>query len=209
MSYAHTERLHLAETMAEVGPDAPTLCGEWTVRDLAAHLVVRERRLDAAPGIFLPPLAGYTKRVQDGVAAGDWVSLVDDVRTGPPVWSPYKLLDAKVNLHEMFVHHEDILRATDAPLSPRTFSVDFENRMWGLLAVLARVSYRASPVAVVLETPDGRSRTVGKTGASRRVVLTGKPSELLLHAFGRDAVVLDYDGDGDDIAEVNGLDRGV
>ena len=42
--YAFAERLALADLMAEVGPDAPTLCGGWTTRDLAAHLLLRERR---------------------------------------------------------------------------------------------------------------------------------------------------------------------
>ena len=50
-SLAESERALFADLLAEVGPDAPTLCGDWTTRDLAAHLVVRERRLDATPGI--------------------------------------------------------------------------------------------------------------------------------------------------------------
>ena len=36
----------LCDLFEEVGPDAPTLCGDWTTRDLAAHLVMRERRPD-------------------------------------------------------------------------------------------------------------------------------------------------------------------
>ncbi|KIQ20653.1 hypothetical protein ASG56_18440 [Rhodococcus sp. Leaf7] len=209
MSLAHDERLDLADTMAEVGPDAPTLCGDWTVRDLAAHLVIRERRLDAAPGIFLPPLAGYTRKVQDGVAAGEWVSLVDDVRTGPPVWSPYKLLDAQVNLGEMFVHHEDIRRAGTAAPSPRELSPEMQSALWGLLGLLGRIAYRSAPVRVAVETPDGRRRAFGKKSASRTVTLRGEPAELVLHAFGRDAVVLEFDGEAEDIASVKGLDRGV
>ena len=35
---AQRERQQLADLMASVGPDAPTLCEGWTVRDLAAHL---------------------------------------------------------------------------------------------------------------------------------------------------------------------------
>jgi uncharacterized protein (TIGR03085 family) len=209
MSLAHDERLELADTMAKVGPDAHTLCGEWTVRDLAAHLVIRERRLDAAPGIFLPPLAGYTRRVQDSVAAGEWVGLVDDVRTGPPVWSPYKLLDAQINLGEMFVHHEDVRRADGSAPTPRELSAEMQTALWGLLGLLGRVAYRGAPVAVDVETPDGRRRTFGKKSASRRVALRGEPSELVLHAFGRDAVVLEFDGDQADVAAVKGLDRGV
>ena len=44
MSVAQRERAALITTMRDVGPDHPTLCGQWSTRDLAAHLVVRERR---------------------------------------------------------------------------------------------------------------------------------------------------------------------
>ncbi|HEY4794287.1 MAG TPA: maleylpyruvate isomerase N-terminal domain-containing protein, partial [Mycobacterium sp.] len=54
MTAAQRERSALVSTFRLVGPDAPTLCAGWKTRDLAAHLVVRERRLDATPGISLP-----------------------------------------------------------------------------------------------------------------------------------------------------------
>ena len=69
---------HVVATMRASGPDAPTLCEGWTTRDLAAHLVIRERRLDATPGILVPQLAGYTAKVQEQVtAATDWTALVE------------------------------------------------------------------------------------------------------------------------------------
>src|SRR5689334_25256461 len=101
MTAAQRERHALVDTMRAVGPDAPTLCGDWTARDLAAHLVIRERRLDAAPGILIPKFAGYTERVQDQVAAeNDWNVLLDKVASGPPTLSPFKLLDPLVNVSE-------------------------------------------------------------------------------------------------------------
>ena len=42
MSLARVERHALADTARTVGPDAPTLSGDWTARDLLAHLLVRE-----------------------------------------------------------------------------------------------------------------------------------------------------------------------
>ncbi len=54
-SVARAERAALADLMLEVGPDSPTLCGDWTTRDLAAHLVLRERRPEAA-GLVVPAL---------------------------------------------------------------------------------------------------------------------------------------------------------
>ena len=112
MSVAQRERAALVETMRAVGPDAPTLCEGWKTRDLAAHLMIREYRPDAAPGIMIPFFASRTAKVQNEVAERtDWDELVDKVASGPPVYSPLKLLDPLVNVAEMFIHHEDVRRA--------------------------------------------------------------------------------------------------
>ena len=52
--FAPIERAAIADLMTSLGPDAPTLCEGWTTRDLAAHLVVRATRVDAAAGILIP-----------------------------------------------------------------------------------------------------------------------------------------------------------
>ncbi|MGA9872714.1 MAG: TIGR03085 family metal-binding protein [Rhodococcus sp. (in: high G+C Gram-positive bacteria)] len=205
MNLAQRERAELVVTLTSVGESAPTLCGEWSAKDLAAHLVVRERRLDAAPGILLPVLSGYTERVQSRVAERPFAELVDEIASGPPIWSPFKLLDPVVNVGEMFVHHEDLRRGS-GEWAPRTLSTDMQNRLWSLAGLVGKLAYRLSPVGVELRTPDGRTSTVKKSGG-RRVVLTGQPSELLLHAFGRSAVELESQGDDADIAAVHQLDR--
>ncbi len=98
--------------MRAAGPDAPTLCGDWTTRDLAAHLVLRERRPDAAAGILISQLAGYTARKQKELTERtEWPDLLELVASGPPLYSPLKLLDPLVNTTEMFIHHEDVRRA--------------------------------------------------------------------------------------------------
>src|ERR1700731_945378 len=52
VSYSREERLALCALLDKTGPDAPTLCEGWTTGDLAAHLVLRERRPDAAAGVI-------------------------------------------------------------------------------------------------------------------------------------------------------------
>ena len=52
LNFAQIERQDLCTLFEDLGPDVPTLCEGWTARDLAAHLVVRERRPDAALGIL-------------------------------------------------------------------------------------------------------------------------------------------------------------
>ncbi|WP_461013210.1 maleylpyruvate isomerase N-terminal domain-containing protein, partial [Trueperella pyogenes] len=51
MSFSSDERRRLADLLLAKGPDAPTLCEGWFTRDLAAHLWIREHRLDAAVGM--------------------------------------------------------------------------------------------------------------------------------------------------------------
>ena len=84
-SFAQFERNALCDLLLSVGPDAPTLCEGWTAADLAAHLITRERRPDAAAGLVVTALAGYTDRVQRGVRdAKEWPDLVAQLRSGPP-----------------------------------------------------------------------------------------------------------------------------
>src|ERR1700753_4413631 len=111
MTAAQRDRGALLSTFRQLGPHAPTLCAGWTTRDLAADLVVRERRLDATPGITLSFLSGYTEKVQNKAAhSKDWDDLVELVSSGPPIYSPFKLFDSVANLGEMFIHHEEVRR---------------------------------------------------------------------------------------------------
>ncbi|CCH34190.1 TIGR03085 family metal-binding protein [Actinosynnema sp. NPDC047251] len=206
MGVAQDERRLLTELFAEVGPDAPTLCDPWRTRDLAAHLVLRERRLDAAVGILVTPLAGHTQKVQDSYAAKPWDELVALVRTGPPRWSPYALLDDLVNTVEYFVHHEDVRRAVDG-WRPRSPDPKRDAALWSGLSRAGKLTYRSSPVGVVLRRPDGEAVTV-KAGPNP-VVLTGQVSELLVHAFGRERAEVEYDGDPDAVAAVKSVNRSL
>lgn len=204
---AQRERRALVETMKGTGPDAPTLCGEWSVRELAAHLVVRERRPDAAPGIMLRPFAGYLQRVQDKAAGRPFDALLEQVRTGPPWWSPLRPVDAFANLSEMFVHHEDVRRARPG-WEPRDLPAEDQQRLWSMLRRMGKMAYRKSPVPVEFSIPGGdRIRIVD--GAGPAVTLTGTPAELLLHAFGRDQVRIDTEGEPDAVRQVLALDRSI
>src|ERR1700735_4322129 len=56
---AQQERATLCDLLVELGPDAPTLCEGWTTADMAAHLVVRERRPDSGTGLVWAPLSTH------------------------------------------------------------------------------------------------------------------------------------------------------
>ena len=130
--------------------NAPTLCEGWDARDLTAHLVVRERRLDAAPGILIPAFADYTERVQEQVAAStDWDVLVSQVADGPPLYSPFKLLDPIANVAEMFIHHEDVRRARPG-WEPRSVDDQTVAALRRPVAMMSRLTLRKAPAKVVL-----------------------------------------------------------
>jgi uncharacterized protein (TIGR03085 family) len=207
MTAAQRERSALVETLRTVGPDAPTLCAGWTTRDLAAHLVVRERRLDATPGITIPFLAGYTARVQNQTAqTTSWEDLVDMVASGPPVYSPFKLLDSVANLGEMFIHHEDVRRAVDG-WQPRVLDESTVTALGRQLGLLSRMTLTKQPAPIVLRTTDGRQ--IARVGRGDAVTVTGQPQELVLFVAGRDAVQVEFDGDPQAVAAVRAARRGL
>lgn len=194
MSVASDERGALIELMDEVGAEAPTLCEGWLVRDLAAHLVVRERRPDAAPGILIPPLASLTERAMREYTDRPWPQLLDLLREGPPRWSPLSVdaIADRVNLVEFFVHHEDVRRGSPG-WEPRPPDARRDEALWRTLGMVGRVLFRRSPVGVMLRRPDGEQR-LARTGP-RPVVVAGAPGELVLYAYGRAAVRVDLQGE--------------
>lgn len=205
MSVARRERAALVETMRGVGPDAPTLCEGWKTRDLAAHLVIREYRPDAAPGILIPFFASYTAKVQQEVAGRAWEELLDKVASGPPLYSPFKLLDPVANVAEMFIHHEDVRRA-QPDWTERVLEQDLVAALGRTLPLMARLTLAKLPARVALRTPEGK--TVLTAGHGPAVTVTGLPEELLLFAVGREARV-EFAGDAAAVQAVRDAPKGL
>ena len=208
MSYSREERLALCALLDKTGPDAPTLCEGWTTGDLAAHLVLRERRPDAAAGVIGGPLAGYTARVQQRIRARTpFPDLVRSIRSGPPRLSVMALpgVDERANAVEFFVHHEDVRRAAPG-WEPRELSDGESDMLWQRLR-MARFLLRKAPVGVELArddivlagdntglagdstsdgaSADGPAYRITAKNATPAVTVVGSPAELTMWVMGR------------------------
>ena len=193
VTYARDERLALCAALDKAGPDAPTLCAGWQTADLAAHLVLRERRPDAALGILGGPLAGYSERVRRGMAKGTaFPDLVQAIRSGPPRISFFAIpgADARANFAEFLVHHEDVRRAQE-DWQPRELEHGLADQIWHELS-RARLLLRKIPVGIEFAREDApepgeQQHTVRMTVRPRTPVVTviGAPAELMMWTYGR------------------------
>jgi len=203
--YARIDRERLADALLAAGPDAPTLCEGWTTADLAAHIVIRDRRPDASAGIVVKPMAGWGEHVRrqyrDGHPYPELVAMARDV----PWWSPLQVvpgLDEATNLIEFFVHHEDVRRGRPG-WQPRDLEPDLAGELWRRVAGLTRLRLRRFPARVTIEAPGHRPVTVG---SGPELTVRGEPGELALFFFGRQrAAKVDIDGPAELADKLRGI----
>jgi uncharacterized protein (TIGR03085 family) len=208
-THAKRERLLLADLLEAAGPEAPTLCEGWLTRDLAAHVVVRERRPDAAGGTIIPILKNRLDRVQSEYLHKPYEELLQLIRTGPPRVSPFglKQFDEAANTGEFYVHAEDVRRA-QPDWTPRELDRVFADSLWSRLEKGARLMGRKSPVGLVLRLEDGRTAVAHR--GTPVVTVTGAPGELTLFLSGRQSAAdVELDGDKDSVALLMDAKLGV
>ncbi|MGH2347009.1 MAG: maleylpyruvate isomerase family mycothiol-dependent enzyme [Chloroflexota bacterium] len=193
------ERLELCDLLAGLSDEewsAASLDAGWTVEDVAAHIVVRERRsLDMVrallfKGKFGPDQDELLKREKRlGRPA-----LVAALRTMPPLFFRLPGPAALGNLAEAFIHHEDIRRG--ALDRPRPIPLDLQRALWTTLPFFSGRGLRRVPVkgTLAIVWPDHDRRTASVGGRRRPdsdgadAVLSGEPGELLLWLSGRKTV---------------------
>ena len=206
---ARIERNSICDLFAEYGPDAPTLCAGWTTRDLAAHLVVRERRPDAAAGILISKLSAYGDRVRSRTAAGDWNKLITTVRNGPARFSPLRLplLDRLANTVEFYVHVEDVRRA-QPDYEPRNPDTAVENQLLTMMRRGARLLARSAPCGLILHPTGGKPITAKK--GLPAVTVSGDVGEIVLFMYGRlEQAVVKLDGPAELVEALRATSFGV
>lgn len=181
---ARREREALCDLALVLGEDAPTLSGEWTAKELFAHLHLREHSLIGAPGLVIAPLSGLTDREMARIGRQDFTVLVERVRRRG--LTPYAIrpVDKAVNTLEYFVHHEDLRRA-QPDWAPRDLPPADESALWSAIRLFGRGLVRPAGVPVrIRRTDTGAEATL--RGGSDPAVLSGMPSEIVLFLYGRD-----------------------
>ena len=201
------ERDALCDTLHEAGPEAPTLCVGWLTADLAAHLLAREKRPDAGPGIILPgPFARHTQKVMDQYRAKGYDVMVAELRHGPPRLFRAGPM-AALNVVENWIHHEDVRRANGQ--GPRPADSEVDEILWGSLKTTALIAKRKIKGAgLVLRTPAGAERVIKQ--AVPLVTITGEPGELVLFMSGRqEAAEIQIDGEPEAVALIRATKLGL
>jgi len=192
---ARAERLALCDLLEEVGPEAPTVLDGWRTGELAAHLLARDTRPDAVPGMVAAIANPWTERVERTIQHRvPYADIVGRLRRGPPRLSVGGVGGWRCDLPEWFVHHEDVRRACG--LGPRPDSAGqrrLDDGVWAVLPFFGPLLAHRFRATVVLVSEDGRRRRVRRgTGT---VEVHGRPSELLLALFGRQGAAVQPLGD--------------
>jgi uncharacterized protein (TIGR03085 family) len=205
------ERRELCDLFGDLGPEAPTLCEGWATRDLAAHLVVRERSPQAAPGILLGgPFAKLLDRATARALARGFDDLVERVRNGPPP-GPFAVpgLRSLINLNEYAVHHEDVRRANG--MGPRTDRDDLQAALWRILRRGAALQLRKvrKDISVRVRGADDDAEDI-VVGSGPEAILTGAPLEVVLFLMGRrGAAQVALDGDPGAVRVLEAAELGI
>lgn len=182
------ERTELARTLRTVGPDAPTLAGDWKARDIAAHVAGTEqfrgaptfigRWLVARHGVRLNerfPRLTALEHQRSRRRGFEW-SLRRIERPGPALLVRPSV--AAVTLFELFVHHEDVRRPNG--IARVDAEPDVLSAIEWLLGYQAR---RLGSTGLRIVLPGRREIRGG--GRAETLTVRGEPSEVLLWLAGR------------------------
>ncbi len=203
------EHRAIADTLALVGPGGATVIEGWTTTELAAHLA----SLEVAGGIPLfigrqlitrvhpRPTKGSLElagRALERARARGYERCVERIRS--PYRLPMRAGGAPVAIFEVFVHHQDVLRA-DPGLAARAAPPELAVSLPWLLAFHGK---RLDGVRLELETDAG----VQAVGDGAPVRVRGEVGEVVLWLAGRAAHCrVDVDADPDALGRVRPVTR--
>lgn len=185
--WAIAERRSFAELLAGLDDEqwnALSLCGDWRVRDIGAHLVAY---LDRSRPRFFAEMALHLGRVDrlntaDVTRLSTWSRehIITAVHTNAEPRGVSKGFGGRIALTECMIHHQDVRR----PLSlPRTIAA---GPLWAALdfarvAPLIRGALRTRGlhmIATDLDWSAGRGPDVTGPGEALLMAMAGRPDAL-------------------------------
>lgn len=191
------ERTALVSTLDVVGPDAPTLAGDWSTTELAQHVAAQDR-LKGLPAFAARRLVLATN-IRGTAAYLERPRIAAIVNAGPASWDasmrrlrrpPPNALTrhpvATITLWEYLVHHEDVRRPASVPRGP---APDLTTVISWLLRYNRR---RLEGTAIRIVTPESD----WSSGAEPALTVRGTQGQIVLWLSGRgDMAELQYQGD--------------
>lgn len=190
----HAERLRLVDALSSLGPERwrePTLCGDWSVSHVVAHLTAAANTGTAAWLISIV-LAGFNpalhneRRLRKYLKATPAETLATFRSSATKTVSPTK--DYAAMLGEVIVHGQDIARPVGVPLVPDPSGVHevacfFATRDFA-------VNSKSLVKGLMLQADDSSFE------AGQGPLVQGKQLDLVMAMAGRPAYLARLRGDG-------------
>lgn len=160
---------------------AKTLCDGWSIEDLAAHLVSRERNIIGGIGLIIPSLQTLHDKRIERVKSHGHDYMIHKLSKYP--W----YMPASLNVAEFWVHNEDLLRG-DLQMSRAKPSSAQNIILWNSLKGISKV--RKSLVSDVgnvdlVNTQTNEAIYIRFNSQSKITQVSGTAGEVLLFFYGR------------------------
>lgn len=183
-AFVQYERKYTAELLRGLNPRqwrAKTLCKGWSVEDLAAHLVTRERNIIGGLGLVVPGLHKLHDKRLKRVAARGYEYIIEKLSQYP------SHMPASLNTAEFWVHNEDLLRG-ELKMS-RPAPTKAENKiLWASLTGLVKIKKGLVAdlgIARFINTETKEELVTKQNNSTKKTTISGTAGELLLYFYGR------------------------
>lgn len=182
--FVKSERQFTVDLLSKLTPEqwqANSLCAGWTVEDVAAHLITRERNVLAGIGLVVPGLHFvHDRRIEREKAKGH--KYIISKLEKYPWW-----MASGLNTAEFYIHNEDMLRG-DLKMGRPEPNNEAQEILWGALKGIAK--FRKHELAdlgsiTIENNKTGAVISVPNKNNPVNTAVSGRPSELLLYIYGR------------------------
>lgn len=182
--FVKSERQFMVDILKKLTPEqwkAKTLCEGWSVEDLAAHMVSRERNIIGGIGLVVPGLHRLHDKRIERVSARGHQYILEKLSKYP------SHMPASLNTAEFWVHNEDILRGElnmDRPAPNKAVNVVLWDSLKGLVKVKKSLVVDIGNADLVNSETNEHIR-IRFDKKPKITTITGTAGELLLFFYGR------------------------